>query len=173
MLTDLEKMQAHLAREFNIEKQAAHLLTQHGLAQKGWTFAWNKRNKAFGLCNYLTKTIELSTPLFALTTDTSAFDTLLHELAHALAPRGAGHGPKWRAACRLVGANPVRTKSAAQAMTAENEAIHTASFKYTATCPRCGYSFGQSRAVKATTCCGKCHKREQGIMVRFVTTQNR
>lgn len=35
-------------------------------------------------------------------------DTLLHEIAHALAGPLAGHGPVWKAACVRVGARPER-----------------------------------------------------------------
>src|SRR5262249_31162680 len=35
-------------------------------------------------------------------------DTLLHEIAHALAGRDAGHGPLWKAMCRRAGAKPER-----------------------------------------------------------------
>ena len=159
-------------RQLNVMTTAEQLLIQHGLAVLGWTFTWNTRARAFGVCNYTDKTIALSSRLFALTTDESAHDTLLHELAHAIAPRGAGHGPKWRAACRLVGAKPERCKTAAQSMSAANEAIHAASFKYTATCPDCTYSFGQSRAPRAGVCCGRCHKARR-VMTRFVIVQNR
>ena len=172
MLTRLETMRVIFARQAAIEKKAEALLCQYDLYAQGWRFAWNKRKRAFGLCDYRAKTIELSTPLFALTTDESAADTLLHELAHAIAPRGAGHGPQWRAACRLVGANPERCKLASQAMSVENVAIHVASFKYTMTCPRCAYSCGQSRAPKTGVCCGVCHRKTRE-MIRFAITQNR
>ena len=35
-------------------------------------------------------------------------DTILHEIAHAIAGHAAGHGPKWKAACRQIGAIPER-----------------------------------------------------------------
>ena len=35
-------------------------------------------------------------------------DTILHEIAHFIAGIGAKHGPKWKAAARQVGADPIR-----------------------------------------------------------------
>lgn len=35
-------------------------------------------------------------------------DTILHEIAHLIAGIDAGHGPKWKAAARSVGASPER-----------------------------------------------------------------
>lgn len=35
-------------------------------------------------------------------------DVILHEIAHVIAGHEAGHGPKWKAACIKVGANPRR-----------------------------------------------------------------
>ena len=159
-------------RRTAIAFEAAALLTAHGLSQQGWAFAWNSRKRAFGLCDYRARTIELSTPLFALASAESSADTLRHELAHAIAPRGAGHGPLWRAACRRVGANPVRCKTAAQAMSPEAEAIHVASFKYTATCRECDYAYGAARMPRLGVCCGRCHKARR-VFVPFIITQNR
>lgn len=39
-------------------------------------------------------------------------DTVLHEIAHAIAGHKAGHGPAWKAIARKVGARPVRCSAA-------------------------------------------------------------
>lgn len=51
--------------------------------------------------------IELAEYLVAQDGD-QALDTLLHETAHALAPAGEHHGPRWKAWCRELGARPER-----------------------------------------------------------------
>lgn len=38
-------------------------------------------------------------------------NTILHEIAHAIAGAAAGHGPKWKAAALAVGARPERCSS--------------------------------------------------------------
>ena len=80
-----------------IQWEAGRALAKYGLAAKGWTFAWNKRKRALGLCNYTTKTIHLSRHYMSRWARSSDMwlRTLLHEVAHALTP-GTHHGAAWR-----------------------------------------------------------------------------
>src|ERR1700760_1168305 len=78
---------------------------QHGLV--GWTFRFDNARRRFGSCRYGSKLITLSRPLVYLNDVEQVRDTILHEIAHALAP-GDKHGPRWRAACVKVGAIPKR-----------------------------------------------------------------
>jgi predicted SprT family Zn-dependent metalloprotease len=84
---------------------AHDLMHQHGLA--GWSFAFDRARRRFGLCQFRGKRITLSRPLTLLNTEDQVRDTILHEIAHALTP-GDGHGAKWKATCRRVGAKPKR-----------------------------------------------------------------
>jgi hypothetical protein len=61
-----------------------------------------------GLCRYGPRTVELSSPFVEHNPEEVVRDTLLHEVAHALAGRAAGHGPLWRAMCLRVGARSER-----------------------------------------------------------------
>ena len=76
---------AHLAKE---------LMTRHGLA--GWSFEFDHARRRFGRCDYTHRRITLSKPLTFLNPIEEVRDTLLHEIAHALAGERAGHGAKWR-----------------------------------------------------------------------------
>ena len=71
-----------------------------------WSFRWNNRKRAFGVCHYRKKTIQLSTVLTATEPEHKVRDTVLHEVAHALAGASAKHGPRWREMARAVGATP-------------------------------------------------------------------
>src|SRR6476659_8376122 len=84
---------------------ARQLLRQHGLHD--WRFELDHARRRFGRCDYTHRRITLSRPLTLLNPLEEVRDTLLHEIAHALTP-GAGHGPRWRAMCRQLGARPVR-----------------------------------------------------------------
>lgn len=87
----------------------ARWLDDRGIA--GWGFKWNTRAKRMlGACEYATKTIELNLRYALLADRSSVVDTILHEIAHVIAgSRGHfGHGRGWKAACRLVGARPLR-----------------------------------------------------------------
>ena len=66
----------------------ADLLAEHDLHD--WSFAFNRRKRAFGLCDYTRRTIFLSADLTELNDEAEVSDTLLHEIAHALAGHKAG-----------------------------------------------------------------------------------
>lgn len=70
-----------------------------------WFFKWNCRQTCFGYCNPKTKIISLSKPLTLLVDEDHVRDTILHEICHAIEPDD-GHGPKWKALARKLGAEP-------------------------------------------------------------------
>jgi hypothetical protein len=76
-----------------------------------------------------------------------AIDTLRHEVAHAIAGHAAGHGPAWRAACRMVGANPERTYTA----TDQQREQRDRGAKWSLTCDHPGCDFADTRAVVKRT----------------------
>ena len=85
---------------------ARHLMAQHGLT--GWTFAFNRRKRGMGLCIYQPKRIELSYHFVIRNDQHDIRDTILHEIAHALAGPKAAHGPAWKRICQQIGATPAR-----------------------------------------------------------------
>jgi len=89
---------------------AETLLAEHGLsaADPPWTFRFNRRKRALGICHYDAQRIELSSHFVAANDLDEVRDTVLHEIAHALAGPAAGHGAAWKAACVKVGARPQR-----------------------------------------------------------------
>jgi predicted SprT family Zn-dependent metalloprotease len=99
------------ARLAEIEVLAWELMDQWGLVAAGWTFRFNDRERALGLCWHLRpdgkplRRIELSRHM-ANAPDAEVRDTILHEIAHAKAGPGAGHGRLWKTWCRTVGARP-------------------------------------------------------------------
>lgn len=93
---------------FHAEILAQELLFLHHLAQKGWKFQFDRAKKRFGMCNYSSKTISLSKYLTAINTEEKVTETLLHEIAHALAGHTAGHGQKWKETMIYLGQQPNR-----------------------------------------------------------------
>lgn len=80
-----------------------------------WTFGWDRAVKRLGCCHATQCRITLSKH-FVATCLTCApeqiRDTILHELAHALAWENGhhiGHGVHWKAWCRILGATPKAT----------------------------------------------------------------
>src|SRR4051794_40057748 len=94
------------ARRVAVRQLALERMTQHGL--HGWSFAFNRRKRAMGLCRYSRKTIELSIYLVDRNGFEEILDTILHEIAHALVGPCHGHDAVWKAKCREVGAKPQR-----------------------------------------------------------------
>jgi hypothetical protein len=90
-----------------------NLLSVHGLTKKGWQGRFDEAKKRFGVCRIRKKIISLSRPLVLLNPEEEVRDTILHEIAHALAWERHGeighHDARWKAICREIGARPVAT----------------------------------------------------------------
>jgi predicted SprT family Zn-dependent metalloprotease len=80
---------------------ARELMDQHGL--KAWTFEFDDAVRRAGMCNYTKSRISLSAPLTRIHDEREVRDTILHEVAHALAGSKAKHGPAWRAVAVRIG----------------------------------------------------------------------
>lgn len=80
----------------------------------GWEFKWSRAVTYFGWCKWNTRdredggVIRLSKPITELNTEDHVLDTVLHEIAHALAPYDANHGYEWKVEAARVGADPTR-----------------------------------------------------------------
>jgi predicted SprT family Zn-dependent metalloprotease len=68
-----------------------------------WTFGFDNARTRAGLCSYDKKRISVSRLLAARYEDDEIHQVLLHEVAHALAGAGAGHGPRWKKIARDLG----------------------------------------------------------------------
>lgn len=68
-----------------------------------WTFAFDNAKQRAGLCNYAARRISVSRYLAARYDDETNHQTLLHEVAHALAGPKAGHGPEWKRVAHDLG----------------------------------------------------------------------
>jgi len=99
---------------------AIALMEQHGLLAKGWKFQFNNRKRALGVCKWPAVgggIIELSHHFVRLNDAEAVRQTVLHEIAHAIAGPEAGHGPAWKMACRHVGCKPRRCSSTRDGVT--------------------------------------------------------
>ncbi len=80
-----------------------------------WEFGWDRAVKRLGCCRVARRRVTLSRYFVEAHLDAEPLrirDTILHEIAHALAweqARHAGHGPLWKAWCRALGATPRAT----------------------------------------------------------------
>ena len=127
-------------------KLAKHLMRQHKLAPE-WTFRFDHSKVRFGKCNYAKKEISLSRYLVELNSEAEVRETILHEIAHALAPRRAGHGSAWRSVALLIGCNGRRCYG---------EEVVRPKPKYKGTCPACQRVVYRHRRNRIA--CGRCSR---------------
>jgi len=77
------------------------LITLH--LDDSWTFGFDNAKRRAGQCDYTRKRITMSRYLASRHADDDNHQTLLHEVAHALAGPTAGHGPVWKKMARELG----------------------------------------------------------------------
>jgi predicted SprT family Zn-dependent metalloprotease len=140
----------------------AQLMQEHQLFEGGWRCGWNHRRRSLGLCQYSTKRIELSQPLALVNDEATIRNTILHEIAHALAGSSAGHGRVWQLMAVSIGARPERCNGTAQGVD------HLA--KWQATCPRCERIVGRFRKPRREVSCGQCApgRFDRSVLFNFV-----
>lgn len=99
-----EKREKRTIRLGEVAAQARDLMDRNGLAD--WSLGFNGAARKLGVCRYRQKEILLSRKHAVDGTPDQVSDTILHEIAHALAGSGAGHGPAWKKIARQLGATP-------------------------------------------------------------------
>jgi predicted SprT family Zn-dependent metalloprotease len=126
------------------EKLALDLMERHKVP-RSWSFKFDSSKVRFGKCDYRKKQISLSRHLVELNSERAVRDTILHEIAHALAPRRCGHGPAWRAVARAIGCN---------AKSCYGEEVVRPKPKYKGICPSCKTIVYRHRRVAIA--CARC-----------------
>jgi SprT protein len=129
------------------------LMSAYGLDD--WSFRWSSAEAEFGACWHGRKEIVVSKVLTALNSEAKVIDVILHEIAHALAGPGAGHGSHWRETARSIGCSAMRCHDTMTATVTPTPRWH-------GSCPRCGLSFERrevSKVMLANAHCAKCHCR--------------
>ena len=139
--------------QYQVKEMAKELFAKHGLDKQGWRLEFDTAKRRNGVCRYATKTIGISLHYMKLNTPELVRDTLLHEIAHALTPRDAGHGRQWKQMCAEIGAMPVAVK---QGMNIQQ--VHG---KWQATCPGCNKIRSRHRQPQrgARYSCPDCSNR--------------
>jgi hypothetical protein len=82
---------------------ARGLMDHHGLTAKGWQFRFHEEVDPLGACWWEGRTITLCQKFAERCDEEFVIDTLLHEIAHALAGKRDGHSARWRAKARKIG----------------------------------------------------------------------
>lgn len=129
---------------------AEGLMQKHELV--GWTFDFDEAEVTFGKCHISRKKITLSRKLVELNEERHVRNTILHEIAHALAPPTEMHGPEWRRVALSIGCNGSRTYS---------REVILPNTKWYSECPNCLKKQPVRRRTKGTAC-GVCCKLYNG-----------
>ena len=87
-----------------IAGMARRLMDEHGLT--GWTLAFVESRSSLGACDFSDRQIRIGRGHALEGNEEEIRDTVLHEIAHAIAGPEAGHGPLWKATARRIGATP-------------------------------------------------------------------
>ncbi len=144
-----------------VERMARGLMVVHGVGD--WGFGWNRRKRALGLCRYGERRIELSVYFVRDNGEESVRDTILHEIAHALAGQRAGHGAKWKMMCARLGCKAERCD--------KGEAVMPRG-RWGAKCGACGKEYWRHKrpARGARYWCKECGA-ERGKVVFYLELQ--
>lgn len=118
-----------------VEAIAKQELLNHGLTT--WSFGWAKTKRRQGVCKYRTRRIEIAEYYAQHNSREKVLDTLMHEIAHALAGPKAGHGPAWKAIARKLGAIPRAYDTCPETTVMPGN--------WQATCEACGRTFHKYR----------------------------
>ncbi len=122
-----------LGKQAAAEALALGLMAEHGLTAAGWVFEWDRAKRRAGVCWYPTAIrpgrIGLSLYFVERNSSDEIAYAIKHELAHALAGRGAGHGPVWKSWAVRIGARPVRSYTASE--------VSMPAARWRAACPSC------------------------------------
>lgn len=120
---------ANTMTEREVTDLALSLMSEHGLNWPAWGFRTARSKNRLGFCQYNRFNggmIAFSKNYLHLPYE-EIRDTLLHEIAHAIAGHKAGHGPEWKRVCRQIGAKPNPSADLKDEMQLE--------YKWTGVCP--------------------------------------
>ncbi|MFN9718608.1 MAG: SprT-like domain-containing protein [Planctomycetota bacterium] len=138
-----------------LEQRAHDELQRHGL--KGWTFGWATTRRRLGACNYRLRRIEISKFYASHNSREKVIDTLLHEIAHALAGPRAKHGPIWKKIAAQLGAQPAACEKDPDTVLQPGN--------WRATCDGCGHVFERYRRPNVVS--GYRCRCRTGSVLRF------
>jgi predicted SprT family Zn-dependent metalloprotease len=128
---------------------ARGLMDEYGL--EDWHFEFDRAVTRLGCCRHDKKLITLSRKLTEMNSEKECIDTILHEIAHALAGPKAHHGPLWKAHARRLGCRP--RACAESSVSVKGDVIGK--------CPGCDKVFRRHRKPSITSryYCTGCYRR--------------
>lgn len=134
------------ARAIATAAMREHGLIDNEIGGQDWGFEFDSSKRRFGACHWATRKITLSRKLVLLNDMATVKDTILHEIAHALAGARNGHNYKWRNIATTIGCDGSRTY--------DSMAVKTPPAKYLGKCPNCPFTIRRHRRSNGS--CPRC-----------------
>ena len=125
---------------------AEELVAHHGLT--GWTVVLDRAKRRAGVCDFRHQRIGLSAPLTQLHDEATVRDTILHEIAHALAGPRHRHDARWRRIALEIGC------SGARCVDEDAPAVEA---PWQGVCPA-GHTVGRHRRPERVMTCSQCSR---------------
>lgn len=139
--------------EITAKQELRILMDKHGLLD--WDIALNNRKRGLGLASGKKHRIELSRYMLRFAQDETIYDTMLHEIAHAIDYKERGqfrHDWHWKRIALRIGARPDRL--------ADDNIYHEnikQMSRYSLVCDKCGRVSPMHRKIKRSYRCGRCY----------------
>ena len=111
LLAVVERVRERECTLADVQKLAVHLLARHKAGSglhADWGFGFDLSTARAGVCRYDVKRIDLSVSYCLRATRAEIEDTLLHEIAHAIAGHRHHHDDVWKAVARAIGCTAER-----------------------------------------------------------------
>lgn len=108
-----------------------------------WSFAFDSAKRRAGLCDYTNKQISISRYLVDIHDMDESMQVVLHEVAHAICGKNAGHGKKWLATAKSIGYR-------AEKFTGKEIAVETAT--WIGVCPKGHRHYRYRRPTRMLSC---------------------
>jgi len=97
------RLQRMKITRFGFVAQLAHEKMRELGLDSSWEFVFDSAKQRAGLCNYSDHKISLSKYIVEYHSIDQSEQVILHEIAHALAGKSAGHGPNWKSVAKSIG----------------------------------------------------------------------
>lgn len=135
----------------------------------GWTFAWINTTRILGRCDYGLRQIQLSRVMTPVRSHPNVWDTIWHEIAHALCGQGTGHSELWRKKAIELGS---KGEVCAEDVTEDTKAQV---FRWVGTCPSGEHRHYRAGKPRQRHSCRYCIEAAgaRGFDERFLITWER
>lgn len=161
---------ATMNKTVTLVNKAHALMEERGLLDMGWKISFNNNKSTAGICNYSKRTIFLSRFYLEHGSMEKSWDTITHEIAHALVGPGHGHGYVWRTQHIKLGGSGNR----GYVLEGKVKEAFKSSAKWTGICPRNSeHTVSRNRLTKTakSSSCSRCSTTFNKDLI-FVWEQN-